>query len=168
MKMTGQTRIIVFTAMALAATDIAVRLHQAPACSSGKVVSAQEFRLVDRSGNARAIMSIDGNNEPGIQLLDKNGEVRAQLDTWDSTPSLILNGANGQRRVYFGMDNESGGGILDMYKPNGAEAATLKVNGATPRFTLNGADAFNNTTWSVNAGTDTLEVGDDGLPICNR
>src|SRR5690242_161431 len=114
MKMNSQTRIIVFTAVALTAVDLAVRgflaQHVAPvaftcpAMQSSDVVTAREFRLVDKDGNLRAHVYTDENGEPGMVLYDRNGTNRAQFDTFQSVPSVILNSPEGGRSTYFGMD----------------------------------------------------------------
>ncbi|MBC8101194.1 MAG: hypothetical protein H7Z41_01220 [Cytophagales bacterium] len=145
MKMTGQTRVIVFTAMALAAVDIAVRVNQRPVmlnAPSGDTVVAKEFRLVDNDGNTRIRMSIDENNEPGIVLLDRSGNTRAQLDTWQNTPSLILNGPNGDQRVYFGMDGTDTG-VLNIDSGNGKPAISIDATGSTPRILVGDPETGN-------------------------
>lgn len=166
MKMTGQTRVILGTAIALAAVDIAVRLHQPrPVLVNGssEVVTAREFRLVDKDGNTRIAMSIDDNNEPGIRLYDRSGQVRAQLDTWQQTPSLILNGPDGSRRVYFGMDSQ-GGGMLDMLNPDGSEMVTVDATDGTPRVTLHDENGSTRASLNVDADghTNFFSVSENG------
>ena len=109
--MNAQTRIIVATAAALAAIDIAVRVLL-PAGGNGGVVSAREFRLVDGMGRAKAVLKVDSSGEPGLLMYDRNGTERLQLDTFQHVPSLILNDENENRRVYFGMDERTGNGIF--------------------------------------------------------
>jgi len=142
MRMNSQTRIIVATAIVLAAVDIAVRLHTAPrAPVSSGVVTAREFRLTDDRGNVRATMTVDRSGEPGLRMYDRDGTLRLQLDTWQNTPSLILLDRNENRRVYYGMENADGSGLLQMLSPNGTPLAELNVTGDTPDLTLykNGA-----------------------------
>ena len=109
--MNVQTRIIVATAAALAAIDIAVRLLL-PAGGNGGVVSAREIRLVDGMGRAKAVLKVDSSGEPGLLMYDRNGAQRLQLDTFQHVPSLILNDENENRRVYFGMDERTGNGLF--------------------------------------------------------
>lgn len=114
-RMNPQTKIIVATAAVLVAIDIAVRLliparmvvvqQASPVISD--VVTARQLRIVDDSGNAKVVIKLDSNNEPGMQMFDHDGNERLQLDTWRETPSLILMDRNEQQRVYFGMDTES-------------------------------------------------------------
>ena len=147
MKMNSQTRIIVFTAVALTAVDLAVRGFLAqrtatpvafsyPAMQASDVVTAREFRLVDKDGNLRAHVYTDENGEPGMVLYDRNGTNRAQFDTFQSVPSVILNGPDGGRSTYFGMD-ENGRSILNMYGNHGEELASMDVTGSQPVFYTN-------------------------------
>jgi len=147
MKMNSQTRIIVFTAVALTAVDLAVRgflaQRAAPVAftysalqTSSDVVTAREFRLVDKDGNLRAHVYTDENGEPGMVLYDRNGTNRAQFDTFQSVPSMILNSPDGGRSTYFGMD-ENGRSILNMYGNHGEELASMDVTGSQPVFYTN-------------------------------
>jgi hypothetical protein len=158
MKLNSQTRIIVGTAAALAAVDIAVRLipmnHNPIIAPSGGVVVAREFHLVDQYGNDRALISLDGNGDPGIRLIDRTGTVRAQLDTFDATPSLILCDPNGQRRTYFGMDNDSGNGVLDLYNNEGQSLAGIHLDGNAGHFTSSDA---NGATQIIGSG-ETISI----------
>jgi hypothetical protein len=57
-----------------------------------KIVSAEEFQLVDRSGTARALLGIRHDGGPGLSLLDTDGKIRAQLLLLPAgEPGLILN-----------------------------------------------------------------------------
>jgi len=121
-KMTEQTKIIVCTAIALVGVDLAVRAMMTPKAvfinQSSDVVTAREFRMVDARGNLRLHMYSDGNNEPGIVLFDRAGRKRAQLDSFETIPSLILYNPNGERSTYYGMDYQ-GRTILNMYGDSG-------------------------------------------------
>lgn len=137
MRMNEQTRIIVLTAVALTAVDLTVRgiffRRSMPVTSvaqqAGDVVTAREFRLVDNDGNLKAHVYTDENGEPGIVLYDRNGTRRAQLDTFQQVPSLLLFNPEGAWSSYFGMD-EKGLGILDMYDQSGSRpAASMSVSG---------------------------------------
>ena len=120
--MNAQTRIIVATAAVLAAIDIAVRLLL-PTGVNGTVVSAREFRLVDGMGRAKAVLKVDPSGEPGLLMFDRNGAERLQLDTFQHVPSLILNDESENRRVYFGMDDRTGGGIYQTSDGQGTWTA---------------------------------------------
>ncbi|MDX1934377.1 MAG: hypothetical protein SFU56_17375 [Capsulimonadales bacterium] len=130
-KMNSQTKIIVFTAVALTAIDLSVRFlmiygHRCPSGSDG-VLTAREIRLVDDQGNLRAHLRTDENREPGLVLYDRNNVNRLQLDTWQNVPSLILHRPDGQRSTYYGMDTE-GMAIFDMY--GGLQETLFSVNAA--------------------------------------
>jgi hypothetical protein len=139
--MNTQTRMIVCTAFALAAVDIAVRglaLRQgAPATNINGVVAAREFRLVDSNGTVKATIAVDDNGNPGMVMTDKNGTRRLQLDTYQDVPSLMLFGPAGERRSYYGM-NLDGSSLVQMLDEN--ERITSQVDLSTsleaPRQTM--------------------------------
>ena len=118
--------------------------------ASGDVVTAREFRLVDRDGNLKAHIYTDENGEPGMVLYDRNGTNRAQFDTFQSVPSVILNSPDGGRSTYFGMD-ENGRSILNMYGNHGEELASMDVTGSQPVFYTNmgGGIRFNDSSISI-------------------
>jgi hypothetical protein len=141
MRMNSQTRIIVFTAIALTAVDLAVRGLIAQRThvyhvtrGGGDVVTAREFRLVDDNGNLRAHMYTDERGEPGLVLYDRTGTRRAQFDTFDSVPSVILCAPDGAWSSYYGMD-QNGLGIFDMFGPSGETRASMDVTGRRDTFT---------------------------------
>jgi hypothetical protein len=145
-KMTDQTKIIVCTAVALVGVDLAVRAMMTPKAvfvnTTGDVVTAREFRMVDERGNLRLHMYTDQNSEPGIVLYDREGRKRAQLDSFETIPSLILYNPNGERSTYYGMDYQ-GRSILHMYGDSGdggAPLATMSVSESqgVPGFTFQG------------------------------
>jgi hypothetical protein len=139
-KMNSQTKIIVFTAISLTAVDLSVRYwmmqRTPPAAVQGDIITAREIRLVDNDGNLRAHMTTDENGEAGLVLYDRNGVNRAQLDTWQDIPSLILYRPDGQRSTYYGMDTD-GKSMLDMYGDSQETLASLNVTGQRPSFFSN-------------------------------
>lgn len=69
---------------------------------STKVVSAEEFRLVDKTGRTRALLGMRHDGHPGLSLLDENGKLRAQLLLLSGAePGLILNDKDGNVRAKF-------------------------------------------------------------------
>jgi len=128
-----QTRVIVACAIVLGALDIFVRFATAPKAVASSVVTAQEFRLTDRDGNVRAILDTDASGEPGLKMYDKHNLLRLQLDTYQSTPSLIYLDENGVRRTYYGMGgtmNDGEQAMFSLFGPDGSERATMN-EGAT-------------------------------------
>ena len=144
-----ETRIIIACAVLLAALDIYVRFATAPKAVSSSVVSTQELRLTDRHGNVRAVMSTDRDGEPGFMMYDKNGVVRLQLDTFETTPSLILMDENGERRAYYGMSSPTGDGELTFTNPDGSNAASLMINGNASSFSLMDGNGNSRASWNV-------------------
>ncbi len=156
-RMNGQTKIIVATACCLALVDIGVRLlaptpfgsncSTCPPLTPGNgVVRARAIELVDADNNVRGLWNTDANGEPALWMYDKNGATRIELDTTDTTPSLSLHDSDGNRRVYFGMDNTDGTGLYEMMEPN-ARTATFHLDGLnnSPHFTMSGSGQFTQT-----------------------
>ncbi len=141
-RMTEQTRIIVCTAVALVGVDLAVRALMMPRVvnvQTGDVITAREIRLVDNNGNLRAHLYTNGNSEPGLVMYDRENRPRAQLDSFETIPSLILYNENGGRSTYYGMDFQ-GRSILNMYgdEDNGNPLASMSVSQeqGTPGFSF--------------------------------
>jgi len=131
-----QTRVIVACAIVLGALDICVRLATAPKAVSSSIVTAQEFRLTDHQGNVRAIMGVNDEGEPGLKMYDKNNTLRLQLDSFETTPSLILMDEHGNKRAYYGMSSPTGDGELSLLTPGGSTIASLRADGEQPSFSL--------------------------------
>ncbi|GAB4467753.1 MAG: hypothetical protein OHK0029_39780 [Armatimonadaceae bacterium] len=143
-KMNDQTKIIVCTAVALVGIDLMVRALMPPKVvyigANPDSVTTHELRLTDKQGNLRAHLYTDSQGEPGLVLYDRAGRTRAQLDTWEAVPSLILFNPNGQRSTYFGMGFD-GKAILNMYGERGdweAPVASMSVSqeNGIPGFTF--------------------------------
>lgn len=121
-RMTTQTKIIVATAVALAVVDIAVRaflpartvvIHEGN--SNANVLTVQQLRIVDNAGNVKMDMKVNSNGDPGLLMFDSTGIERLQLDTFQNIPSLILMDQDENRRVYFGMQGDSGDALHTNY-----------------------------------------------------
>lgn len=121
-RMTTQTKIIVATAAALAVVDIAVRaflpartiiIHEGN--SNANVLTVQQLRIVDNAGNVKMNMKVNSNGDPGLLMFDSTGTERLQLDTFQNIPSLILMDQDENRRVYFGMQGDSGDALQTNY-----------------------------------------------------
>jgi hypothetical protein len=123
----------------LLAGDVALRCVGAqPGGAAPKVVTAQEFRLVDGEGKTRASMAVQADGSAGMVLLDKGGKRRAVLRLRpDGSPSLSLHDADGRNRATLDMQaddsigliltNRDGkGGAAMVVPPNGEAAAVLK------------------------------------------
>jgi hypothetical protein len=166
MKLNSQTRVIVATAAALAVVDIAVRLipigNRNTAVlgrTTDGVVTAQGFRLVDQWGNERATIGLDGNGEPGIKLFDRFGTERAQLDTFENVPSLILMDKNGARRAYYGMDENTGASQMSTYDTNEMPTSTFTMDGNTIHFTNTNIDTDSSVSNTISTGNMAVSNG---------
>ena len=81
-----------------------------------QVVTAHEFRLVDRAGRLRALLGASPESEPGLIFCDAVGRVRMELTLReDGASSLVLSDAAGETRAALGVPPEgalaSGRGI---------------------------------------------------------
>ena len=121
-RMTTQTKIIVATAAALAVVDVAVRaflpartiiIHEGN--SNANVLTVQQLRIVDNAGNVKMDMKVNSNGDPGLLMFDSTGTERLQLDSFQNIPSLILMDQDENRRVYFGMQGDSGDALQTNY-----------------------------------------------------
>ncbi len=144
-----ETRIIISCALLLAALDIYVRFATAPKAVSSSVLTTQELRLTDRQGNVRAVMTTDRSGEPGLIMFDKNGTPRLQLDSFQTTPSLILMDQSGERRAYYGMSSPTGDGELTFSTPQGETAASLMIHDNASSFSLRDGNGNTQAQWSV-------------------
>ena len=152
---TKETRIIIACAVLLAALDIYVRFATAPKAVSSSIVSTQELRLTDRQGNVRAVMSTDRSGEPALIMYDKSGTARLQLDSFESTPSLILMDENGERRAYYGMSSPTGDGELTFSTPEGKTAASLSISDNASSFSLMDGEGNSRASWNIINGSNT-------------
>jgi len=143
----------------LLAGEMALRCVGAqPGGAGPKVVTAQEFRLVDSEGKTRASLAAQADGSTGIALIDKDGKRRAVLRLRaDGSPSLSLHDADGKNRATLDTqaDNSVGliltnrdgkGGAAMVIPPNGEAAAILK-------------DKEGNVVWAE--PTPHLEIKDD-------
>lgn len=134
-KLNFQTKVIVATAIALTAVDLAARAfltQRTVYVRSGDVVTAREFRLVDESGSLRAHLYTDENSEPGLVLYDREGTRRAQFDTFEQIPSVMLFQPDGVQSSYYGMDTQ-GRGIFSLYDSTGnIPEMSMSLSNETP------------------------------------
>ena len=154
-----ETRVIIACAFVLGALDIYVRFTTAPKAVSSSVVSTQELRLTDKQGNTLAVMTTDANGEPGLLMFDKNGTPRLQLDSFQTTPSLILMDQNGAQRAYYGMGSETGDGQMTFSTPGGATVASLKISGDASSFSLRGGNGERLASWYAGNGDQSYSSG---------
>jgi hypothetical protein len=120
-RMTTQTKIIVATAAVLAVVDIAVRAFL-PARTvviregnTSGTLTVRQLRIVDEAGNIKMDLKVNRDGDPGLLMFDSTGTERLQLDTFQNIPSLILMDQDENRRVYFGMERDSGEGAYHTY-----------------------------------------------------
>ena len=97
----------------------------APVDAQSRSVTAQDFRVVDESGNVRAVLALRSSGQVGLGLWDDNNRLRAVLDYSPDTgtTSLTLGDANERPRAIFGLAR-NGAPILDF----GDQAETARLS----------------------------------------
>jgi hypothetical protein len=143
-----------------------------------EAIAAEEFCLVDKKGNIRAVLSLNedrqprlllfDNNEklrlsfyieegqPGIELLDTNEKTRAALGLGDNgQPALLL--LDKEEKVQASLEmGEDGGPGLDLYDPAGELRASLALFGDddSSNLVLIDKDGKRRKTTKSGEGTD--------------
>jgi hypothetical protein len=97
MKANTQLLTVGLTVVTLLSGDLALRFAQAKAGGATKVVSAEEFHLVDSEGKVRARLGVL-KDRPGLALYDKDGKTpRAILGlTAEGKGALMMMDAEGK------------------------------------------------------------------------
>ena len=116
----------------LLAGDMALRnVHAAPDTVPPKVVTAQEFRLVDKTGAMRASFQTRDDGSPGLALYDKSGKVRITLHVQaDGTSLMAFRDGQGKSRVELEQDTDGIGGLtLTNGKGTGGAALVIAPDG---------------------------------------
>ncbi len=68
-----------------------------------KVVSAQEFRLVDQHGRSRALLSFSASGDPSLTLLNQEGAQIVWLGLSEES-GLMVRDVDGKTRILLGLD----------------------------------------------------------------
>jgi hypothetical protein len=96
--------------------------------TSGKVIRAEQFELVDKAGRVRAALYVNENAEAALAFNDQEGKVRAQLGLGPTGhPSLTLLGEDTQPFIFLGF-TESGGVRVALESREGKKRATLELS----------------------------------------
>jgi hypothetical protein len=103
------------------ASALAARHHDA------RVVTAEEFDLVDQSGNKRAMLYVTPRGVANLAMFDGEGNDRAEFRVARDGSSLLgFYDTNGTRRVVVGQSPSGPNGIA-IYDNEGRPFATLSV-----------------------------------------
>lgn len=81
---------------------------QEAAKAGPNVASAEEFRLVDKDGKARALLTFSAEGEPYLALLDKNQGQRIWLGLSDNPGLAIKDHKESKTRALLSLDDASG------------------------------------------------------------
>jgi len=76
--------------------------------SGAQIVSAEEIRLVDKTGKNRAMLALSAEGEPYLALLDKNEGQRVWLGLSANPGLAIKDSKESKTRVLLTLDDEAG------------------------------------------------------------
>ena len=104
-----------------------------------KSVVAEQFVLVDSTGERRATLSFDADGGPALALSDGSGRARAAIRLGvDGAPSVVLYDTTGRRRLEVALKADGAAG-LGLYEETGEGRAELVVSASgTPALSLFG------------------------------
>lgn len=100
-----------------------------------KVIRANEFEMLDSSGNVRAHLSVmDGS--PSLDLFDEAGQPRVVIANFSDGPQIALTNPAGKVNLQL---RSSG---LTLFDPAESERASLSTSEGKPSLVLNDSDGF--------------------------
>lgn len=140
---------VLLLAALLLAGDMALRnVHAAPDPAPPKVITAQEFRLVDKTGVMRATLQTQDDGSPGLALYDKAGKARVTLHVQtDGTSLLAFRDAQGKSRVELEQDSDGTGGLTLINGKGTGGAALLIAPDSNPVAVFKDKDG--KVTWTA-------------------
>ena len=123
--------------------------QQASAQNNSKIISAQEFRLVDASGNVRALFTDDpkfARGTPSLMFYDRKNKIRLAVGQYElPAPNIQLSDENGSEvfslthfqgttsmqfnRVFSDGKGMSGGDPALVLSNNAEDGANVKIFG---------------------------------------
>jgi hypothetical protein len=128
--------LLLSVASSIAGGVVAVRLcvNQPVLAQSGrgKVVEAEEFRLLRRDGTVCGRFQIDKEGRPGVLLFDNHGEVRIALGVLpNGSPHLALSDKDGKIRAAVAVwSDERSGVFLTDTAGKGRASLAVSANGS--------------------------------------
>ncbi len=145
----GRFGSVVLLAALLLAGDLAIRnVHAQPDAAPPKMVTAQEFRLVDKMGNARATLQTQEDGSPGLALYDKTGKVRVTLHVRpDGSALFAFRDGAGKPRVELEQASDGTGGLTFTNSKGTGGAALVMAPDGNPAAIFK--DREGKVTWSV-------------------
>lgn len=108
-----------------------------PAGGCHNVIAAEEFCLVDKKGNVRAVLGLNDEDEPCLLFLDENENHRISVYVDDGQPGIDLADPNEHVRATLGLDDDSRPSLLFLDKEEKVHASLMLLEDEGP-----GSDFF--------------------------
>lgn len=105
--------------------------------TAGKVVQAQEIRVLNPDGSARILMTANPEN-PGIALYDQGGKPRLTMTVTGETPKVRLYDADGRPSAVMAVSEQRGSRMI-LTGP-GRSAAVIEAGSEGPMMGLTAVD----------------------------
>jgi hypothetical protein len=118
----------------LLGADVALRtVHAAQDPAPPKLVTAQEFRLVDKSGAARASIALQPDGSPYISLTDKANNRRISMRVKPDGGSVFaMNDADGKNRIALDTQPDGSASVSVTNRQGKAGAGLLVPSDGSP------------------------------------
>lgn len=108
--------------------SLKLRTVQASDGYTSQVLSAHEFRLVDKNGAIGAQLAYSGEGTPVLFLFDKNGKPRAEIGTYgDGLPCVVLMDEQSRAVGLFRLAGANQSPVLVM-KSDGRDRMIMGLN----------------------------------------
>jgi hypothetical protein len=131
---------------------------------NARVVTAEEFDLVDGSGNKRAMLHVTPRGMANLMMLDGDGNDRAEFRVERDGSSLLgFYDGKGTRRVVVGQSSAGPNGIA-IYDGEGRQLATLSVS----RAEQGSLTLYDPNTGLARAGLGVASRGEPALVLFDK
>ena len=129
-----------------------------------RVVTAEEFNLVDGNGNKRAMLHVTPRGIANLMMLDGEGKDRAEFRVArDGSSLLAFYDTGGTRRVVVGQSSSGPNGIA-IYDNEGRQLATLSVS----RTEQGSLTLYDSNTGLARAGLGVASGGEPALVLFDK
>ena len=126
------------------------------------LITAREFRLVDKDGKRRARLAVSADGALRLLLFDGNTTARAGLMVLpDGSPNLLLRDKDGTVRTGLAVSGTDGMAVFAMFEKGGKKCASLQCGyGGQPALELRPRDGKGLVSLSLPDGKPYLWLCD--------